>query len=72
SETTIPLGLLRLAEQLVPCSAPANALARLPLFANTVPTAPFKLLRNTSHFARSHLSPCAALALSTVKFGCQH
>ncbi|RRT42880.1 hypothetical protein B296_00026405, partial [Ensete ventricosum] len=27
--TTIPFGLLRLAKQLVPCSAPANALARL-------------------------------------------
>ncbi|RRT66134.1 hypothetical protein B296_00022215, partial [Ensete ventricosum] len=42
SKTTIPFGLLRLAEQLVPCSAPANALARLRPFANTVPTAPFK------------------------------
>ncbi|RRT67605.1 hypothetical protein B296_00017620 [Ensete ventricosum] len=42
SETTIPFGLLCLAEQLVPCSAPANAFARLRLFANTVPTAPFK------------------------------
>ncbi|RRT40113.1 hypothetical protein B296_00051717 [Ensete ventricosum] len=41
-ETTIPFGLLRLAEQLVPCSAPANALARLRLFANTVSNAPFK------------------------------
>ncbi|RWW67696.1 hypothetical protein BHE74_00024840 [Ensete ventricosum] len=46
-ETIIPFGLLRLAEQLVPCSAPANALVRLRLFANTVPTAPFKF--------RSHL-----------------
>ncbi|RWV78102.1 hypothetical protein GW17_00060987, partial [Ensete ventricosum] len=43
SETTIPFGLLRLAEQLVPCSAPANALARLRPFANTVSTAPFKV-----------------------------
>ncbi|RRT56201.1 hypothetical protein B296_00037091 [Ensete ventricosum] len=42
SETTIPFGLLRLAEQLVPCSAPTNALARLRLFANTVSTTPFK------------------------------
>ncbi|RWW66190.1 hypothetical protein BHE74_00026455 [Ensete ventricosum] len=42
SETTTPFGLLRLAEQLVPCSAPANALARLRLFANTVSNAPFK------------------------------
>ncbi|RRT51966.1 hypothetical protein B296_00046100, partial [Ensete ventricosum] len=40
--TTIPFGLLCLAEQLVPRSGPANALARLRLFANTVPTAPFK------------------------------
>ncbi|RWW46314.1 hypothetical protein BHE74_00047764 [Ensete ventricosum] len=31
----------------------------------------FRSLRNTSHFARSHLSPSAPLALSTVKFGCQ-
>ncbi|RZS05348.1 hypothetical protein BHM03_00035846 [Ensete ventricosum] len=31
----------------------------------------FRSLRNTSHFARSHLSPSARLALSTVKFGCQ-
>ncbi|RWV95565.1 hypothetical protein GW17_00041802 [Ensete ventricosum] len=44
SETTIPFGLLRLAEQLVPCSATTNALARLRFFANTVPTAPFKFL----------------------------
>ncbi|RWW08978.1 hypothetical protein GW17_00027559 [Ensete ventricosum] len=43
SETTIPFGLLRLAEQLVPCSAPANALARLRPFANTVPSAPFEV-----------------------------
>ncbi|RWW53171.1 hypothetical protein BHE74_00040363 [Ensete ventricosum] len=43
SETTIPFGVLRLAEQLVPCSALANALARLRLFANTVPTSPFKV-----------------------------
>ncbi|RWW39673.1 hypothetical protein BHE74_00054972 [Ensete ventricosum] len=43
SETTIPFGLLRLAEHLVPCSAPANALAKLRLFANTVPIAPFKI-----------------------------
>ncbi|RWW16497.1 hypothetical protein GW17_00019617 [Ensete ventricosum] len=43
SETTIPFGLLRLAEQLVPCSTPVNALARLRPFANTVFTAPFKL-----------------------------
>ncbi|RRT64030.1 hypothetical protein B296_00027057, partial [Ensete ventricosum] len=42
SKTIIPFGLLRLAEQLVSCSAHANALARLWLFANTVPTAPFK------------------------------
>ncbi|RWW73545.1 hypothetical protein BHE74_00018570 [Ensete ventricosum] len=42
SETTIPFGLLRLVEQLVPCSTPTNALARLRLFANTVPTVPFK------------------------------
>ncbi|RZR82940.1 hypothetical protein BHM03_00009470 [Ensete ventricosum] len=31
----------------------------------------FQSLRNTSHFARSNFSPCAPLALSTVKFGCQ-
>ncbi|RWW38474.1 hypothetical protein BHE74_00056287 [Ensete ventricosum] len=37
SDTTIPFGLLCLAEQLVPCSAPVNVLARLRLFANTVP-----------------------------------
>ncbi|RWV84270.1 hypothetical protein BHE74_00044040 [Ensete ventricosum] len=43
SETTIPFGLLRLAKQLVPCSAPANALARLRPFANTVSTASFKV-----------------------------
>ncbi|RRT79418.1 hypothetical protein B296_00004802 [Ensete ventricosum] len=43
SETTIPFGLLRLTEQLVPCSAPGNALARLRLFANIVPTTPFKV-----------------------------
>ncbi|RRT60428.1 hypothetical protein B296_00022143 [Ensete ventricosum] len=42
SKTTIPFGLLRLAKQLVSCSAPAKALARLRLFDNTVPTAPFK------------------------------
>ncbi|RWW47642.1 hypothetical protein BHE74_00046346, partial [Ensete ventricosum] len=42
-ETTIPFGLLRLAEQLMPYSTPANALARLRLFANTVPTTPFKI-----------------------------
>ncbi|RRT56077.1 hypothetical protein B296_00004690 [Ensete ventricosum] len=42
SKTTIPFGLLHLTEQLVPYSAPANALARLRLFANTVPTAHFK------------------------------
>ncbi|RWW53123.1 hypothetical protein BHE74_00040412 [Ensete ventricosum] len=42
SEITIPFGLLRLADQLVPCSALANALARLRLFANTIPTTPFK------------------------------
>ncbi|RRT74046.1 hypothetical protein B296_00005980 [Ensete ventricosum] len=42
SETTIPFGLFRLAEQLVPCSAPTNILARLRLFANTVSTTPFK------------------------------
>ncbi|RWV93465.1 hypothetical protein GW17_00044080 [Ensete ventricosum] len=30
----------------------------------------FRSLRNTSHFARSHLSPSAPLALSTIKFGC--
>ncbi|RZS06585.1 hypothetical protein BHM03_00037262 [Ensete ventricosum] len=29
----------------------------------------FRSLRNTSHFARSHLSPSTPLALSTVKFG---
>ncbi|RZS17545.1 hypothetical protein BHM03_00049714 [Ensete ventricosum] len=45
SETTIPFGLLHLAEQLVPCSALANALARSRLFANIVPTAPFKRSR---------------------------
>ncbi|RRT34290.1 hypothetical protein B296_00045244 [Ensete ventricosum] len=39
---TIPFRLLHLVEQLVPCSVPANALARLRLFANTVPTTPFK------------------------------
>ncbi|RRT47471.1 hypothetical protein B296_00004617 [Ensete ventricosum] len=44
SETTIPFGLLRLAEQLVPCSVPVNALARLRPFANTAPTTPFKLI----------------------------
>ncbi|RZS21323.1 hypothetical protein BHM03_00053950 [Ensete ventricosum] len=43
SETTIPFGLLRLVEQLVPCSAPANALSRLRLFPNTVSTASFKI-----------------------------
>ncbi|RRT52600.1 hypothetical protein B296_00033962 [Ensete ventricosum] len=32
----------------------------------------FQSLRNTSHFALSHLSPRAPLVLSTVKFGCQH
>ncbi|RWW39500.1 hypothetical protein BHE74_00055168 [Ensete ventricosum] len=37
-----PFGLLCLVEQLVPCSAPVNALARLRLFANIVPTTPFK------------------------------
>ncbi|RZR82103.1 hypothetical protein BHM03_00008445 [Ensete ventricosum] len=42
SKTTIPFGLLRLAEQLMPCSAPANALARLQLIANTAPATPFK------------------------------
>ncbi|RWV98870.1 hypothetical protein GW17_00038258, partial [Ensete ventricosum] len=42
SETTIPFGLLCLAEQLVFYSVPANAFARLRLFANTVSTAPFK------------------------------
>ncbi|RRT57072.1 hypothetical protein B296_00011750 [Ensete ventricosum] len=50
SETIIPFRLLCLAEQLVPCSAPVNVLARLRLFANTVPTAPFKL--------PSSLTPC--------------
>ncbi|RRT79679.1 hypothetical protein B296_00021536 [Ensete ventricosum] len=44
SETTIPFRLLRLAEQLVSCSAPANALARLRLFANIVSDAPFKVI----------------------------
>ncbi|RZS17883.1 hypothetical protein BHM03_00050088 [Ensete ventricosum] len=43
SETTIPFGLLCFAEQLVSCSAPANALARLRLFANIVPIALFKV-----------------------------
>ncbi|RWV94027.1 hypothetical protein GW17_00043475 [Ensete ventricosum] len=43
SETTIPFGLLRLTEQLASCSALVNALARLRLFANTIPTAPFKV-----------------------------
>ncbi|RWV91252.1 hypothetical protein GW17_00046473 [Ensete ventricosum] len=43
SEIDIPFGLLRLAKQLVPCFAPANILARLRLFVNTVPTAPFKV-----------------------------
>ncbi|RWV83664.1 hypothetical protein GW17_00054698 [Ensete ventricosum] len=42
SETTFPFGLLRLAEQFVPCSAPVNVLARLRPFANTVSTTPFK------------------------------
>ncbi|RWW39338.1 hypothetical protein BHE74_00055343, partial [Ensete ventricosum] len=42
SNTTILFGLIRLAEQLVPYSAPVNALARLRLFVITVPTAPFK------------------------------
>ncbi|RRT33310.1 hypothetical protein B296_00045274 [Ensete ventricosum] len=42
-ETTIPFGLVCLAEQLVPYSVPANALARLRIFANTVPTALFKI-----------------------------
>ncbi|RWV85927.1 hypothetical protein GW17_00052229 [Ensete ventricosum] len=37
-----PLGLLRLTEQCVHCSAPTNALARLRLFANTAPATPFK------------------------------
>ncbi|RZR89971.1 hypothetical protein BHM03_00017788 [Ensete ventricosum] len=43
SETTIPFGLLRLAEQLMSYSALANALARMRPFANTVPTAPFRV-----------------------------
>ncbi|RWW75158.1 hypothetical protein BHE74_00016835 [Ensete ventricosum] len=68
SETTIPFGLLRLAEQLMPCSAPVNALARLRPFANIVFTAPFKSLRNTSHFIRSHLSPSVPLSSRTIKF----
>ncbi|RWV90525.1 hypothetical protein GW17_00047258 [Ensete ventricosum] len=37
-----PVGLLHLTEQFVHCSAPVNALARLRLFANTTPVAPFK------------------------------
>ncbi|RZS12752.1 hypothetical protein BHM03_00044241 [Ensete ventricosum] len=41
-KTTIPFGLLRLAEQLMLYSAPANALARLRVFANIVSTTPFK------------------------------
>ncbi|RZS27591.1 hypothetical protein BHM03_00061093 [Ensete ventricosum] len=49
SEITIPFGLLRLADQLVPCSALANALARLRLFANTIPTTPFKLPTASDH-----------------------
>ncbi|RWW12351.1 hypothetical protein GW17_00023983 [Ensete ventricosum] len=32
----------------------------------------FRSLCNASHFAQSHLLPSAMLALSTVKFGCQH
>ncbi|RRT71668.1 hypothetical protein B296_00010206 [Ensete ventricosum] len=35
------------------------------------PLHPSRSLRNTSHFARSHLSQGAPLALSTVKFDCQ-
>ncbi|RWW81086.1 hypothetical protein BHE74_00010543 [Ensete ventricosum] len=42
-----PLWILYLAEQLVPCSVPANALVRLRPFVNTVPTAPFKLKSTT-------------------------
>ncbi|RWW87539.1 hypothetical protein BHE74_00003632 [Ensete ventricosum] len=55
SETTPPFGLFRLAEQLMPCSAPANALARLRPFANTVYTAPFKVQQYAeliAHFNR--------------------
>ncbi|RWW73336.1 hypothetical protein BHE74_00018799, partial [Ensete ventricosum] len=32
----------------------------------------FRSLHNTSHFARSYLLPSVPLALSIVKFGCQH
>ncbi|RRT33991.1 hypothetical protein B296_00055556 [Ensete ventricosum] len=53
SETIIPFGILRLAEQLVSCSAPINALARLRFFANTVPTEPFKSV--TGDTDRDHL-----------------
>ncbi|RWV77206.1 hypothetical protein GW17_00061999 [Ensete ventricosum] len=55
SETTIPFGLLRLAEQLVPSSALANALARLRLFANTIPTAPFKVKQRAEFVAHFSL-----------------
>ncbi|RWW70583.1 hypothetical protein BHE74_00021728 [Ensete ventricosum] len=60
SETTIPFGLLRLAEQLVPCSTPVNALARLRPFAKTVPTAPFRVSQRAklvAHFCRLRMYP---------------
>ncbi|RZR87767.1 hypothetical protein BHM03_00015242 [Ensete ventricosum] len=40
---TIPFGLFRFAEQLMPCSALVDASARLRLFSNTVLAAPFKI-----------------------------
>ncbi|RRT41379.1 hypothetical protein B296_00049221 [Ensete ventricosum] len=69
SETTIPFGLLCLAEQLVPCSAPANILARLRPFANTVSTIPFKVLQLPELVA--HFSRLQSLARSFM-FVCTH
>ncbi|RWW27296.1 hypothetical protein GW17_00008279 [Ensete ventricosum] len=71
SETTIPFGLLRLAEQLVPCSAPVNALARLRLFEIQSPLHPSSryAIPPTLYGLIFHQAP--RFALSTVKFGCQ-